>query len=270
MKIAVIGTGNMGSAIIRAILKMKSKGISLFAWDKNNTVLKNIPKQVPVIAPQAWFKKKIWPDVVIIAVKPQDMGETLSQMAGQSRQRRSFNPLWISIAAGVNIKSLEKLLGSGARLCRVMPNTPAQIGEGMSAYTMNKNCKERDSKTAEIILSSFGKCIQVPEKHMDVVTGLSGSGPAYVYLFIESLIEGGVAAGLPYAVAKKCAVQTVLGAAAMVERSDESPSDLKSKVTSPGGTTIAGLMALEENRFKFAVAEAVKKATARSVELGKQ
>jgi pyrroline-5-carboxylate reductase len=170
----------------------------------------------------------------------------------------------------VTISGLEGFLSSSAKICRVMPNTPALIGEGISAFAMNKQCNEDDGQLAEEILSACGKVVRVPEKLMNAVTGLSGSGPAYVYLFIEALIEGGVAAGLPYALAKECAVQTVIGAGRMVEQSDENPAALKSRVMSPGGTTVRGLLALEENKFKYAVIKAVTDAASRAEELGKK
>jgi pyrroline-5-carboxylate reductase len=151
-----------------------------------------------------------------------------------------------------------------------MPNTPALVGEAMSAYCLNGRCRDSDKMIIEQVLGAIGKVIAVPEKLMNAVTGLSGSGPAYVYLFIEALVEGGVAAGIPYGIAKQCAVQTVLGAARMAEASDEDVATLKSRVMSPGGTTVRGLMALEENKFKYSVIKAVTDATVRAEELGRQ
>ncbi len=151
-----------------------------------------------------------------------------------------------------------------------MPNTPALVGEAMSAYCLNALCRDSDKVLVENVLGSFGKVIRVPEKLLNAVTGLSGSGPAYVFLFIEALIEGGVAAGIPYAIAKECAVQTVFGAARMARECDESPAALKAAVMSPGGTTVRGLLALEENKFKFSVIKAVTDAAQRAEEMGKQ
>jgi pyrroline-5-carboxylate reductase len=179
-------------------------------------------------------------------------------------------PVFISIAAGVPVGKLEKLLPTGAHISRVMPNTPALIGEALSAYCTNARCSDSDKSIIDRVLGAVGKVIAVPEKLMNAVTGLSGSGPAYVYLFIEALIEGGVAAGIPYGIAKQCAVQTVLGAARMVEESNEDVATLKARVMSPGGTTVKGLMALEENKFKYSVIKAVTDATLRAEEIGKQ
>jgi pyrroline-5-carboxylate reductase len=145
-----------------------------------------------------------------------------------------------------------------------MPNTPAMIGEGMSAYSLSGGCSGDDAKTVEYIFSACGKAINVPENLMDAVTGLSGSGPAFVYSFIEALAEGGVSAGLSYQMAMDAAVQTVIGAAKMVQGTSEHPSVLRSRVMSPGGTTVAGLQALERCAFKSAVMGAVAAAAARS------
>jgi pyrroline-5-carboxylate reductase len=267
MKIALLGCGNMGRAIISGLLA-KDAETAIIAFDKNDKALTALPDQVLVLTPEEWYEKENVPDAVIIAVKPQDVEEALLPLSSRG-DAAAPSILWISIAAGVTLGALESFLPPSAKICRVMPNTPALIGEAMSAFALNKHCNENDAQLAEEILSACGKAVQVPEKLMNAVTGLSGSGPAYVYLFIEALIEGGVAAGLPYAIAKDCAVQTVIGAARMVENSEETAGSLKAKVMSPGGTTVRGLMALEENKFKYGVMKAVMDATARAEELGK-
>jgi pyrroline-5-carboxylate reductase len=263
MKIAVLGTGNMGMALLKGVLRQMGSSASVIAFDKVEAALSDLPKGVRAVRPELWAREK--PDVVVVAVKPPDVASTLEPLAGV----RGLDPLWLSLAAGVSIHALEASLGAKARVCRVMPNTPALIGQGISAYSLNKQCTGSDAERAEDVLSACGKVVAVPEKLMNAVTGLSGSGPAYVYLFIEALIEGGVTAGLPLDVARQCAVQTVIGAAMMADQSSESVSDLKRRVMSPGGTTVRGLMALEENKFKYAVARAVTDATARADELGR-
>jgi len=263
MKIAIVGTGNMGRALITGLLSSHPKQ-SIIAYDKSAAALKRLPKNIAVISPDRWTEAKNRPDVAIIAVKPQDVADSLSRVQDSA----NFKPLWISIAAGVTLTELRSLLGASARICRVMPNTPALIGQGMSAYSLNDKCSGRDAKTVEAILSSCGRAIAVPEKLMNAVTGLSGSGPAYVYLFIEALIEGGVTAGLPLAAARELAIQTVVGSALLAQQSPESPAELKSRVMSPAGTTARGLMALEEGGFKYAVIKAVTSAAARAEELG--
>jgi pyrroline-5-carboxylate reductase len=263
MKIAILGAGNMGRALIAGLLSGGEKH-SIIAYDKSPAALKKLPKSVATIIPDRWAEAKHRPDVVIIAVKPQDVADSLSW----TQNAADFRPLWISIAAGVTLAKLRSILGASARICRVMPNTPALIRQGMSAYSLNDKCINRDAKTVETILSSCGRAIAVPEKLMNAVTGLSGSGPAYVYLFIEALIEGGVTAGLPLAAARELAIQTVVGSALLAQQSSESPAELKSRVMSPAGTTARGLMALEEGGFKYAVIKAVTSAAARAEELG--
>jgi pyrroline-5-carboxylate reductase len=266
MRVAVLGCGNMGRAIITSLLK-RYGDISVIAYDKSEAVLKFLPDEALVVPPDEWDLEENQADAVVVAVKPQDMAEALKVFSGLAEHPDS--PLFMSIAAGMSIARIEKLLPAHARICRVMPNTPALVGEAMSAYCLNGRCRDSDKILVEQVLSAFGKVLRVQEKLMNAVTGLSGSGPAYVYLFIEALIEGGVAAGIPYPVAKECAVQTVVGAARMVELREESPSSLKAAVMSPGGTTVRGLLALEENKFKFSVIKAVVDASARAEELGK-
>jgi pyrroline-5-carboxylate reductase len=160
------------------------------------------------------------------------------------------------------------MLGAQARIVRVMPNTPSLIGEGFSAYALNERCTGHDEEATRHILAACGKAQGVPEKLMDAVTGLSGSGPAYVYLFVEALIEAGVTAGLPLQVAREAAVQTLLGAGHMIRETGEDPAVLKRRVMSPGGTTVEGLRALEHAGLRSAVIEAVRAAAVRSAELG--
>ncbi|HEX7509877.1 MAG TPA: pyrroline-5-carboxylate reductase [Chitinivibrionales bacterium] len=268
MKVAVLGCGNMGKALIAGLLA-KNPDVSVVAFDKNDTALTTLPDEAVVLAPEEWCEKENIPDAVIIAVKPQDIEEAVIPFSA-GLESKTFSPLWISIAAGVSIATLEGHISSSSKICRVMPNTPALIGEGISAMAVNRNCTEDDAQLAQELLEACGKVIAVPEKLMNAVTGLSGSGPAYVYLFIESLIEGGIAAGLPYAVAKDLAVQTVVGSALMVGQSTDNTHALKARVMSPGGTTVRGLIALEQNNFKYAVIKAVTDAAARAEELGKK
>jgi pyrroline-5-carboxylate reductase len=267
MRIAILGCGNMGRAIIAGLLR-RYDDISIIAFDKSDASLKHLPDEALVVPPEEWALEENSPDAVCIAVKPQDIGDALKSFSAMAIGPQS--PVFISIAAGVTIAKLEKSLPANARVCRVMPNTPALIGEALSAYCLNGRCKDPDKSIVERVLGAFGKVIAVPEKLMNAVTGLSGSGPAYVYLFIEALIEGGVAAGIPYGVAKQCAVQTVIGAARMAEASEDDVATLKAAVMSPGGTTVKGLMVLEENKFKYSVIKAVTEASLRAEEIGKQ
>lgn len=265
MKIAVLGTGNMGKALIFGLRKIYADRVDITAYDPVEEALHGL--DVRVSQPQYWFTDEGQPDVIVVAVKPQDVSTALSLFSSVKDSEKQ-KTLWLSIAAGVSMDSIQRQLPSGARICRVMPNTPALIGCGMSAFSLNSNCTAEDKKIAESILSAVGRCVLVPEKQINAITGLSGSGPAYVYLFIEALIEGGITAGLPYATARECAIQTVLGSAMMLSESGENTNSLKLKVMSPGGTTTYGLKALEEGAFKNSVINAVLDATRRADEMG--
>jgi pyrroline-5-carboxylate reductase len=202
--------------------------------------------------------------VLILATKPDQVPAALAEISGAYTK----NHLLISIAAGVTLAKLENLLPAGARVIRVMPNTPALVGEGASAFALGKNASIADAELAKKLLSAVGIAFQVKESLLDAVTGLSGSGPAYVYQFIEALSDGGVAAGLPRDIATKFAAQTVLGAAKMVLETGQHPGALKDQVTSPGGTTIEGLHALEKGKLRATVMSAVRAATEKSKKLG--
>jgi len=202
-------------------------------------------------------------DVVVLAVKPQTMRPVLEEL-------RSFvtaDHLVVSVAAGVTIASIVEGLGRSARVVRVMPNTPALIGAGASAYALGPGVGPDDEAVVSAFLSSVGVAVCVPESLLDAVTGLSGSGPAFVYLIVEALSDGGVRVGLPRDVATLLAAQTVAGAARMVRETGLHPGVLKDQVASPGGTTIAGLHALERGGVRGAVIDAVEAATKRSAEL---
>ena len=266
MRVGVLGTGNMGSALINAFLS-KISGIEILAFDQNQKACEKLEHSVKILPPSDWFSGDRTTSAVIVAVKPSDVASALN-LFSSVKESDLLTPIWISIAAGVSISTFRKSLPSGARICRVMPNTPALVGEGMNAYSLSVNCSKDDSGIVEKLLSACGKVLSVPEKMLNAVTGLSGSGPAYVFLFIEALIEGGVTAGLPYEIARECALQTVVGSAGMIIKTGENPSTLKSKVMSPAGTTASGLLALEENAFKHAVISAVVAATRRSEQLG--
>jgi pyrroline-5-carboxylate reductase len=202
-------------------------------------------------------------EVVLLAVKPDQVSYVLSDIRG------SFTPkhLLISIAAGVPLARVEAELGSG-RLIRVMPNTPALVGASATAFALGKAARPEDGELAQKLFSAVGIAFKVKEALLDAVTGLSGSGPAYVYLFIEALSDGGVAAGLPRDIATRLAAQTVLGSARMVLETGLHPGALKDMVTSPGGTTIEGLHELEKGKVRGTVISAVRAASEKSKKLG--
>jgi pyrroline-5-carboxylate reductase len=202
-------------------------------------------------------------NVLILAVKPQQVTEAL----GEIRDALTEKHLIISIAAGVTIAKLEACLGD-ARVVRVMPNTPALVNSSATGFALSKSAGAADAELATKLFSAVGVAFQVKEALLDAVTGLSGSGPAYVYLFIEALSDGGVASGLPRDIATKLAAQTVLGAAQMVLETGQHPGALKDMVTSPGGTTIEGVHELEKGKLRGTVMSAVRAATEKSKKLG--
>ncbi|MCA9075494.1 MAG: pyrroline-5-carboxylate reductase [Planctomycetaceae bacterium] len=204
-------------------------------------------------------------EVVILAVKPQQLPDVL----GELRLHASDEKLFVSIAAGVPIRTLQAGLGDSTRLIRVMPNSPCLVRAGASAFACGKNASKTDAELVGALLSTVGIAIPVPESYLDAVTGLSGSGPAYGFQMIEALSDGGVKMGLPREVATKLAAQTMLGAARMVLETGQHPGALKDAVASPGGTTIAGLHVMEQSGVRAGLIDAIEAATLRSIELGK-
>jgi pyrroline-5-carboxylate reductase len=202
-------------------------------------------------------------EVLFLAVKPQNVGGVFAELAG----KLGSETLVVSIAAGITLVKLAAGLKSD-RVIRVMPNTPALIGQGAAAYALGPGATAADGELVGRLLGAVGRAYAVEEKHLDAVTGLSGSGPAFVYVMIEALSDGGVRMGLPRDIATALAAQTVQGAAQMVLATGEHPAVLKDKVASPGGTTIAGLAALEDRGLRGALIAAVEAATRRSRELG--
>jgi pyrroline-5-carboxylate reductase len=203
-------------------------------------------------------------DVVVLAVKPQHVRPVLSELRSHVRA----DHLIVSIAAGVPLRLLHEGLGGEHRIVRVMPNSPCLVGSGASAFACGPLATEADAELVSALLSTVGIALPVPESQMDAVTGLSGSGPAYAFAMIEALSDGGVRVGLPRETATQLAAQTLLGAARMVLETGEHPAALKDAVTSPGGTTIAGMHALERGSVRAALIDAVVAATQRSAELG--
>ena len=203
-------------------------------------------------------------EIIILAVKPQIVGDALAEVRGQWSEKH----LLISIAAGVPLGKLEAQLPPDSRVIRVMPNTPALVGASASAFALGKSARAEDGDLAQNLLSSVGLAFPLKESLLDAVTGLSGSGPAYVYLVIEALSDGGVAAGLPREVATRLAAQTVLGSAKMVLETGLHPGALKDMVASPGGTTIEGLHELEKGKLRGTLMSAVRAAAEKSKKLG--
>ena len=265
-KVTIIGGGNMGEVLARGIISagLTDAGdviISDLARERLDYLSRNYGVNVTGNNSEALENAA----VVILAVKPQNMGDVLREISGSVRG----DELFISIAAGIPLSFLEENLGGKVRVIRVMPNTPALIGAGAAALAPGGYATENDLALARAIFDSVGISIIVKEDLIDAVTGLSGSGPAYGFMIIEALKEGGVKMGLGEDIALTLAAQTILGAAKLCLLGDKTPSELTSMVTSPGGTTIEGIKALERGRLKETLISAVEAATFRSKELGR-
>lgn len=207
--------------------------------------------------------------VLLLAVKPQVFDEITKELTDVvATIVREPAPLVVSILAGVPISQLEAAFPQ-LPVIRAMPNTPATVGVGITAISLGSHTSDSHKQTAQQLFSAVGEVVEVPESLMDAVTGLSGSGPAYVAMMVEALSDGGVAAGLPRAIATKLALQTVRGTATLLQETGIHPAELKDRVTSPGGTTIAGVRELERAGFRFGLIAAVQAAKERSQELGK-
>lgn len=266
LKIGFLGAGKMATALAKGFIHagLVRPG-DLLASDPVEGARQVFGKDVGSKTTISNAEVLQFADVLFLAVKPDQVSDVLNEVAKGVTERHVL----ISIAAGVPIARLAKALGGQAsRIIRVMPNTPALVGASASAYALGEGARKEDGELAKRLLSAVGVAFQVKESLLDAVTGLSGSGPAYVYMVIEALSDGGVAAGLPRDVATQLAAQTVLGSAKMVLETGKHPGALKDMVTSPGGTTIEGLHELEKGGLRAALINAVRAATEKSRKLG--
>ena len=255
----------MAEALIGGLLSAKLCGAdSLWATDPVAIRRDHLKKKYGIQVGVKNHEAVEWADVVVLAVKPQILDAVLTELAATLT-----HALVVSLVAGVTIRRIADACGSNAHVVRIMPNTPAIVHEGMTAMATGEGVGEDDVACVRQMFESVGKVVAVEERLMDAVTGLSGSGPAYVFLAIEALTDGGVKMGLPRETAGLLASQTVLGAARMVLETGQHPARLKDQVTSPGGTTIAGLHRLEQGGLRAALIDAVEAATKRSQELGR-
>jgi pyrroline-5-carboxylate reductase len=262
--IAFLGAGNMGEALIRGLLAGKTVTPSqIVATDVRPERLGELAKTFGIRTTDDNVKAVTDADIILLAVKPQQMSAVLAPL----KSAATAHKLYISIAAGVTTARIEHELGGKARVVRVMPNTPALVGAGAAALSKGVHATDDDLSTAELILGAVGTVVRVEERYIDAVTALSGSGPAYVFYVTEAMIEGGVAAGLDEALARKLAIQTVFGAAKLMVESGEDPESLRRKVTSPGGTTEAALKVMSGRKLAEIFAEAIKAAEQHSREL---
>ena len=266
VRIGLMGAGRMATALARGLVRAEMvPAASIVACDPSEDARKAFVHETPGTTVAADNASDVaQTDVVVLAVKPQTMNEALATVRNSVRN----DALVVSIAAGVTLARLEAALPEGQRVVRVMPNTPCLIGLGASGFALGKKATKSDAKLVASLLSAVGVAFEVPEKLLDAVTGLSGSGPAFVYSMIEALARGGTEEGLPPELAGELAARTVVGAAEMVLQTKETPAVLRDRVTSPGGTTVAGLGVLRERGFSDAVVAAVVAASRRSVELG--
>jgi len=257
MRLLIVGGGRMGEALVGGLLAA--------GWDGIGVVEKIDARRAELGArfPSITVLRDVEPaEGAVVAVKPNDVRDACIALGGTKRV--------LSIAAGVPIATLEDALGAGTAVVRAMPNTPALVGAGAAAIAGGSAATDDDLSWAESVLGAVGDVVRVPESLLDAVTGLSGSGPAYVFLVAEALIDAGVLNGLPRDVSVSLATQTLLGAARLLAETGETPEALRAQVTSPGGTTAAGLRALESAGVRAAFLDAVSAATQRSRELGEK
>jgi pyrroline-5-carboxylate reductase len=268
-RLAVLGAGMMGSALAGGLVRSgaaAAESITLFDIHREKAVqaASSLPEPHGNVGNSS-VEAVLDADIILIAVKPQVVAVVLNEIAASLKSSQ----LILSIAAGVQISTIESIVGRDIPVIRCMPNTPSLVGEGATAISGGTHATPDHLAIAAHLFSAVSKTVVVEERLMDAVTGLSGSGPAYVYLMIEALMDGGVKAGLTRDTARLLAAQTVYGAAKMVLESTEHPAQLKDNVTTPGGTTIQALAVLERAGFRTAIIDAVEEATARSRELSR-
>lgn len=266
MRVAILGAGKMGGILLQAFLKntlVDAENITATVGHKERAVALSAQYGVQVSTNNVEAAKGA--DVIVLGVKPWQVASLLAEI------KPSLKPgtLLLSIAAGVKISEMEEAAGAKVAVIRAMPNTPAMLTAGMTAFCRGSQVTDAQMKIAERIFQTIGRAVVVEEKHMDAVTGLSGSGPAFFYIIIEAMAEGGVNMGLPRDVATLLASQTMFGSARMVLETGYHPAMLKDAVTTPAGSTVDGILALEEGGLRAALIQAVRKATLRAKELAK-
>lgn len=269
MRIAVVGAGNMAEALVKGLTQaltkegpFEAKNIVVSAKRFARAERLATKYGVTAVADNASCVRDA--QIVLLAVKPQVMGSVLPGL----RPHILKDALVLSVAAGITTATIESMLEPGVRVVRSMPNTPAMIGMSATAIAPGANATDDDMEIARAVFTAVGRVVLVDEVHLDAVTGLSGSGPAYIFLIMEALADAGVKVGLSRDVALELAAQTLLGSAQMLLQTGEHPGRLKDQVTSPGGTAIAGLHTLEEGGLRTTLINAVEAATRRAKELG--
>ena len=262
MTTAIIGAGVMGETLLSGLVRAGRRVDQLMVGEKRAERSRELEERygVAVVSNRDAAAKA---DTVALVVKPQDMADVLEEIAPVLRTGQ----LLVSLAAGITTAFIESRVPEGVAVVRVMPNTPALVDEGMAAIAPGSHCDESHLAEAESLMASTGKVLRIPEKQMDAVTAISGSGPAYIFFVVESMIEAGVHLGLPRSTATELVVQTLVGSATMLRETGTHPAVLREQVTSPGGTTASALRELEIHRVRAAFLAAMEAARNRSREL---
>jgi pyrroline-5-carboxylate reductase len=258
-QVAILGAGVMGETLLSGLLRAGRRPEELLITERRQDRADELRERygVDVVTNIDAASKA---DTLVLVVKPQDMPELLAEISPAVRTSQTI----VSLAAGITTGFIESRLPDGVAVVRVMPNTPALVDEGMAAISRGAHCDESQLVTAEGLLSATGKVVRVPEKQQDAVTAISGSGPAYIFFVVESMIEAGVHMGLPRSTATELVVQTVVGSAKLLRETGEHPAVLRERVTSPGGTTAAAVRELEDHKVRAAFLSAIEAARNRS------
>ena len=261
--LAIFGAGVMGETLLSGLLRAGRPASDLVVTERRTDRAEELRGKYGVKVVSNVEAAEL-ADTLVLVVKPQDMGALCDEIADHVRP----GALVVSLAAGITTSFLEERLADGVPVVRVMPNTPALVDQGMSAISPGEHCDEEHLAEAEALLGTVGKVVRVEEKHLDAVTAVSGSGPAYLFYVAEAMIEAGVFLGMPRSTATELVVQTFYGAATMLRETGEHPSVLRENVTSPGGTTVAALRTLDDHKVRAAFISALEAARDRSHELG--
>jgi len=260
--VAILGAGVMGSTLLSGLVRSGRDVAELVITGRDVERTKKLAGTYAV----RWMSNveaAVEADTLVLVVKPQDMSGLLAEIRGHVRPAA----LVVSLAAGITTSFLEERLPPGTAVVRVMPNTPALVDEGMAAISPGQHCDEVHLSEAEELLRSCGKVLRIPEKHLDAVTAVSGSGPAYIFYVVEAMIEAGVLLGMPRATSTELVVQTLYGAATMLKETGQHPTVLREQVSSPGGTTMAALRQLDDHKVRAAFVTAMEAAANRSSQL---
>ncbi|NYJ73508.1 pyrroline-5-carboxylate reductase [Allobranchiibius huperziae] len=260
--VAILGAGVMGEALLSGWLRGGRDAVTVLISDRSPERLANLKDKYAVRALPA-AEAAAQAATLVLAVKPQDMRALVQEISGAVGD----STLVVSLAAGITTAFLEAQLPEGTSVARVMPNTPALVDQGMSAVSPGAHCDADQLATATGLLQACGRVVALPEHHLDAVTAISGSGPAYIFYVVEAMIEAGVLLGMPRATSTELVVQTLYGAATMLKETGEHPTVLREQVSSPGGTTMAALRELDDHKVRAAFLTAIEAAARRSAQL---